>query len=469
MSDIEYKKKCSPQKQISKRTFLFFTIVGLISMILTFLYSRLSLFQSKSSQIKSNGNTSGSDTATNSSRTNRTYKTNSRGSTPYFSEIYLMKGGTPEENIKGVLEMMGGIQKVIGVNDIVVLKPNAQWWNQGRTNLAAMKGFIDLVLNIPNFKGEVIIAENHHFMDESIPKGEKDNIRGWTHFSEINGNIDGVKHNLNTLISLFNEQGHRNVTKYHWRDGGPKHDHWGNGQNGGIVKSPAEGDGYVWTDIDYIFKGFLGFKKWKIKMTYPIFTSAYSGITIDFKNGAFKRDGKGGGHYLSEIPFKFINFPVLNTHGGDTGITSSIKNYMGITDLSCGFWGKHPKGYFHVHRCGGKYYPFAKAGPLGHFMKTIRKADLNIVTAEWVGWGSRKDPTKATRLQTIMAGTDPVAIDYYGAKYLLYPLSKSNKYHDPDNPKSSIRKFLDLTLGTLGEGTIDETKIRVHQHNHASS
>ncbi|MCX8012619.1 MAG: hypothetical protein N3A64_05660, partial [Desulfobacterota bacterium] len=85
--------------------------------------------------------------------------------------------------------MMGGIEKFIGKNDIVILKPNCQWWNQGRTNLAAMKGFIDLVLSIPDFKGEIIIAENHHFMDEFLPEGEKDNIRGWTHFSEINGDI----------------------------------------------------------------------------------------------------------------------------------------------------------------------------------------------------------------------------------------------------------------------------------------
>jgi len=378
------------------------------------------------------------------------------------SEIFIAKNGSPQQNVAKIIEMMGGIEKFIGVNDIVILKPNAQWWNQGRTNLAAMKGFIDLVLDIPGFNGEIIIAENHHFMDESLPEEEQDNIRGWTRLSEINGQIDGVNHSINSLIELYNRQGRRNVTKYHWRDGGPKRDVWGNGQNAGIVDSPAAGDGYVWTDIDYTFRKFWGFKKWKVKMTYPIFTSSYSGITIDFKNGAFQREKDGDTKYLNDIQVKFINFAVLNDHGRDTGITSSIKNYMGITDLSCGEWGLKPMGYYNVHACGGKYFRHAKAGPLGHFMNTIRKADLNIVTAEWVGWGSRIDPNKAKRIRTILASTDPIALDYHGAKYFCYPLSRNNEYHNPDNPKSSVRKFLDLATATLESGTLNESEMLIH-------
>lgn len=386
-----------------------------------------------------------------------------------MSHIYISKNGTPQQNVAKVIEMMGGIEKIIGLNDIVILKPNAQWWNQGRTNLAAMKGFIDLVLGIPGFKGEIIIAENHHFMDEKLPKGEEDNVRGWTHFSEINGDIDGVNYNINTLIELYQKQGHKNITKYHWRDGGPKRDVWGNGQNGGVVSSPGEGDGYVWSDIDYAFNGFIGLKKWKVKMTYPIFTSKYSGITIDFMNGAFQRDGKGGGVYLKDKPVKFINFAVLNTHGEDTGTTSAIKNYMGITDLSCGSWGMKPEGYVNIHVCGEKYYPYAKAGAIGHFIKTIRRADLNIVTAEWVGWGDRTDVTKATRMRTIIAGNDPVSLDYYGAKYIVYPISQNKDYHDPDNPSSSVSKFLELALESAGEGTLEERKMKAHVYDYASS
>lgn len=371
--------------------------------------------------------------------------------------IFSAKNGPPQENVRKVIEMMGGVEKIIGENDIVILKPNCQWWNQGRTNLAAMKGFIDLVLEIPGFKGEIIIAENHHYMDNSLPEKEKDNIRGWTHISEINGDIDGVQHSMNSLVELYQKNGFLNISKVYWRDGGPRANDDRHGQNGGIVKSPADGDGYVWTEIDYTYSAWLGLKKWKVKTTYPVFTSPYSGTVIDFKNGAYTRDNRGGVHFIPEKTVKFINFSVLNDHGPDTGITAAIKNYMGITDLSCGDRGIEPEGYYNVHECGGEIFGFAKAGPIALFMKTIRKADLNIVTAEWVGWGHRTDIAKATRMRTIMAGTDPIALDYYGAKYIVYPLSRNRDHHDPDNPHSPVRRFLDLALDTLGEGTLDES------------
>lgn len=387
------------------------------------------------------------------------------GSGEAVSDIYHAKNGTPQKNVSKVIEMMGGIEKFIGVNDIVVLKPNAQWWNQGRTNLAAMKGFMDLVLNIPGFKGEIIIAENQHFVDPSLPEEEKDNVRGWTHFSEINGDIDGVNHNLNTLIEMYQNNGHKNVTKSHWRDGGPRpKGKKPKASDGGIVSGPFEKDGYVWTDIDYVFSPIFGLKKWKVKLSYPVFTSKYSGITIDFKDGAFMRDGKGGGEHLPDRPLKFINFAVLNDHYHNTGITSAVKNYMGVTDLSCGVL--KPEGYYNVHDCGGRFWGYAKAGPIGLFMKTIRKADLNIVTAEWVGYGHRTDTSLAARKRTILASTDPVALDYYGAKYLVLPLGGPNViYHDPDDSDSPISKFLKLTVETMGEGNLDESRTAVHIHD----
>lgn len=104
------------------------------------------------------------------------------------------------------------------------------------------------------------------------------------------------------------------------------------------------------------------------------------------------------------------------------------------------------------------------AGPLGHFLLNIRAADLNIVTAEWVGWGSRIDVSKAARMKTILAGTDPVALDYYGAKHLVYPLSK-NRMHDPDNQASTIAKFLLLAQHSWGRGAQEEANIKLHEHD----
>lgn len=377
------------------------------------------------------------------------------------SQVFIARNGTPQENVARVIARMGGIERFIGPQDLVVLKPNAQWWNQGRTNLAAMKGFIDLVLGSPGFAGEVLICENHHFMDESLPEDGRDDIRGWTHVSEINGDIDGVNHTLDSLVTLYRDAGRSNVSKRHWRDGGPKPNvTWGNGRDGGLVAGPAEGDGYVWTEEEYTYSPLLGLKTWKVRMSYPVFTSPYSGITIDLKDGAYRRDGRGGGAWLPDRPVKLVNFAVLNAHPR-TGVTSSVKNYMGITDLSCGYARLQPKGTYTVHMCGGKFFRYAKAGPIGHFMRSIRKADLNIVTAEWVGWGDRTDPSKATRSRAVLAGLDPIALDYVGAKRFVFALSGDRDHHDPGNRGSTIRKFLDLALESCGAGTLEEARMTV--------
>lgn len=376
------------------------------------------------------------------------------------ADIYLAKDGTPGQNMKDVINMMGGIQKFIEPKDIVILKPNCQWWNQGRTNLEAMKAFIEMVLAVPGFSGEVIVAENNHFMDETKPPEMRLFTRGWVKYGEINNLVDGQKHNMLTMVESIKELGHKNVSLVAWRDGGPKKDIWGSSQNGGVVKSWREGDGYVWTDEEFRFKGFLGLKTWVVKMSYPIFTSPYSGITVDFKNGAFDRKT---GQALTDRSVKFINFAGLCDHGPDTGITSAVKNYMGISDMSCGYWGLEPPGYANVHFVGESYYTYARAGAISHFMKTIRKADLNVVTAEWVGFGHRTDVARAVRSRTVYAGVDPFALDYYGAKHLILPHSKNRANHDPDDPASAVGRFLRFGSEIIGYSVFDDNLITVHE------
>jgi len=361
------------------------------------------------------------------------------------SMIYESKNGTPEQNVKKVIEMMGGINRFIENNDIIIIKPNAQWWNQGMTNTNALKGFIELILNISGFKGEIIIADNHH--NWNLYKGC--NILGWSTIFR-NGDF-----NYNELIDYFQNKGYKNISKYNWIDAGrySREETFKNKFKGAIietvkkilnyrrniVKGPEDGDGYVWTDIEYCCNGK------KTKMTYPIFTSKSSNITIDFKNGAWKN-----GVYINQ-PVKFINFAVLNHHSSFAGVTSSVKNYLGIVDLTCGYKGAEPKGYHNFHYIG---IP-GMGGAIGTFMNTIRKADLNIVTAEWTGFGSRVDTKLSARTKTIIASKDPVALDYYTAKYILYPLGGPVAHlNNPDNMEGPFRKYLELCC-EQGVGTLD--------------
>jgi len=123
-----------------------------------------------------------------------------------LSHVFEAKNGTPEQNVAKVNEMMGGIGNFIGNNDIVVIKPNAQWQNAATTNTNNIKGLIELILNRSGgFSGEIIIAENIHFSDPKT-KG------GWA-TTERNGD-----YNLNELITYFNTQGYANVTGYVLQD-----------------------------------------------------------------------------------------------------------------------------------------------------------------------------------------------------------------------------------------------------------
>ena len=79
------------------------------------------------------------------------------------SIVYRSVNGNLEQNLRKVIELIGGIEKIIGSDDVVLTKPNVQWWNQGAPNLAALKAFVDLIMERPGgFKGEVVLAENCH-------------------------------------------------------------------------------------------------------------------------------------------------------------------------------------------------------------------------------------------------------------------------------------------------------------------
>lgn len=370
--------------------------------------------------------------------------------------------------MRKVVEMMGGIQEIIGFNDIVVIKPNSQWWNQGMTNTNTIKEFIAQILSMPGFTGEIIVADNHQY--------QKDDSRGWITDSP-NGD-----YNLNQLVQFFQDKGFANVTKYRWHCAGPnKGLVQGDGHGNSVVKGPEDGDGYVWRH-DMVYHASSGRKT---MMSYPVFTSRYSGITIDFMKGAYKN-----GKYLDR-KVKFINFPSLNHHSGWAGVTCCIKNYLGVVDMSCGYHGEQPKGFFNFHYVGlsdlNTKYPEAElikkklgmgyidhlhGGPVGYFMNHVRMADLNIITAEWVGYGSRTDPALSFRPRAVLASKDPVALDYYATKYILLPGTPPkamtrygesySAINNPDNKKGALRRYL-VECYNEGIGNIHEDRIKVHK------
>jgi len=212
---------------------------------------------------------------------------------------------------------------------------------------------------------------------------------------------------------------------------------------GKVVSGPEEGDGYVHTDI--------GYTCWEngrtTHMSYPIFITA-NGTKIDFRKGVWNNS------CYSNTPIRFINFPVLKHHNQkDTGITCCIKNYLGVVDLSY-----FSETNFHYMSVPGMY------GAVGTFMKTVRLADLNIVDATWITLDSGSfKPSLYSNTKIILAGIDPVALDYYAAKYILFPLS-GNPRHNPDIKNQPLARQL-REIWRQGIGVLDEKNMKIHSYD----
>jgi len=388
------------------------------------------------------------------------------------AKIYKATGPEPADITRRLIESIGGIESLIDNEDIVVLKPNSQQWHQGMTHTDIMAEFISLILSIPGFKGEIIVADNN--------QGREPNSRAW-----ITEHRNG-RFNLNELVHYFNDAGHENVTKYHWHPAGPNPTPLmlaGSGDS--VINHPSEGDGYIWPE-DLFYECPRGNRS---ILAYPVFTSSYSGVTIDLKNGAFK-DNKYTGQ-----PVKFINFSALNHHSSYAGVTASIKNFMGVVDMSCGYPAPKPAGTYNTHHIGATFVykmlsdirkqleniPYFweiylhrslfrfkyTGGVLGKFMTEIRKADLNIITAVNVGWGARRNPNLASKTDMVLASTDPAALDYWSAANVLLPASREAgasedilNANDPGIENGNLRNFLEEFRREHG-GTIDPNLISV--------
>jgi hypothetical protein len=404
--------------------------------------------------------------------------------------LYVGKDAGPAANVDAALGKLGGLGKLIGVDDLVVIKVSAQWWNQGMTNVAATRRVIEHILEIPGFKGEVVVFENTHFrfLDKKDDDPTRGLTRAFTHPSVVNVDVPGWDKlgdlgphfaKLGAPVSMVGlvDGGESSLAGDPWYD--PEHAH---GVYGGDGRGPLEPgelrDGYFW-DFDQVFsvrRSRVGSAR--TPLTWPRFTSPKTGAVIDLRDGVFRREA--GKLVATGQKLRFINMTTGNEHGS-TGFTGATKSVMGIVDMSAGALGTHPlaRGYQSVHYFGrtGRPNPendptWRMAGPLAQWCARVRKPDLYITVAEWtafipkVGWDASDDMRHhaACRAQTkaVVAGTDPVAIDTYCVRNLLMPLGSKNAHeHDLDDPDSKVNCFLRYYREVARAGTLDPALITV--------
>ena len=281
---------------------------------------------------------------------------------------------------------------IIGKNDVVLLKVNAEWPERGMPSTDLIKGLIARIVAHPDtFTGEIELVENGQWR------------QSWSY--PLN-NAERHSQSMQEVVDTFAARGYH-VGAYNWTA-------IGYGGNNRWVSEFNQGD----TESGYVREDSTG-------MTYAKFTTSY-GTHVSTRLGVWN-----GSSYEPER-LKFINLPVLKSHSY-MGVSASVKHYIGF--LSYAAIGQGP-----IHDS------VMTRGLLGVDFGKARFPDLNIIDATWVSaeitTGPNAPYNMCTRLNTLVASKDPIAADYYAGKYVLRPASWWNGHPslhdygrmDPDCP-----------------------------------
>lgn len=285
----------------------------------------------------------------------------------------------------------GAPNGIINSNDVVLIKVNCQWKCRGTSNTDVLRGVIHRILEHPDgFSGEVVVFENGQ--GQGGFDGDPRCFGRYDDFPEVSGPYVNAEDHTLSVDYLVNTVFADDPVSSFLLD--PVHSTF-------IPLSDHSTDAYR--------------KISEAKVSYPCFTSA-GGYRVELREGIWN-----GTEYDPNI--KFINLPVLKTHVG-TGITGVLKHSYGILSMKDGV--------------GWKTRHYNEAGSqCGKMYSLVRAPDLNIVDCIWVTYQVHHrgyPPSTTHRANILLAGLDPVALDYYGSKHILLPLGGDKvEEHDPDS------------------------------------
>jgi uncharacterized protein (DUF362 family) len=321
---------------------------------------------------------------------------------------------------------------MIEPDDVVLIKVNAQWKYRGCTNVDLIRGLIQSILDHPDgFSGEVVIVENAQgrgglYCDIQY---NKKNVAIYPD-NKTRANAENEDHHYMYLVDeVFNDP---RVSAY---------------------------------EFDSIRENFIGFSDhvtdgYRIyeNVSYPCFTTT-GGRRVELKEGVWNGTG-----YEDKI--KLINVPVLKVHDrGGSEITAALKHFYGLVTMRDG---------------QGKFRHYEGLGETsGKMIVSVRAPILNIIDAIWVCHKALKGypPKNTVRVNQILASQDPVALDYWAAKHIMYPI-RFNSRHHPDFP--GIHFWLTQARDTINQrgglhnpdngiyidrATINEQEMAVHEYN----
>ena len=387
-----------------------------------------------------------------------------------LTRVCKVKNGTDcFANMSKLWQMLDGVGNFIGPTDVVVIKGNAQWPNQGYTHTGCIKAVVDAILAIPGFSGEILICDN-------IQGG------GWGSgnfgFDATTGNRTNnwPTYNWNQLAASY--PGSAKVATFQWQTDTT----WRTppaSLPGWSAWNPASGvpaSGTAWS------RYFLNFNGRNTYLSYPVFQSPVTpGRIIDMKNGVWEN-----GAYTGR-KVKAIFMPTLNNHcytpGGAqdyAGVTSAVKSFFGATEIFHGsptyisddyVW----NGWYSIHSSSFSQAALSNdplaaqyAGQLvGQFIINLYSPVLYITSAIYAGWKDRTDTNGAAYTNTVLACTNPVSLDYISCRDVISKVgSPAPTWLDPSTQNNNT--WLQLSgCSSQGIGTVNPAQIEVLTYDFA--
>ncbi len=316
-----------------------------------------------------------------------------------------------------------GTDGLIARDDVVLIKVNEQWPYRGGTNTDVLKELIQAIVDHPDgFTGEIVVAD--------CGQG-----RGGLNYSQ--SNAEDISQSTLDVVNLFSSS--YNVSGFDW-----------NAIRRTRVSEYSEGDmtdGYILYDN--------ADPETEIYVSYPKFKTAF-GTHISFKHGIW--DGTG-----YEKRLKVINMPVLKSHSGYC-VTASVKHYMGVQSEGLNNLGNG-------HNTVG-------TGGMGTLMVETGLPTLNIVDAIWINanppssslCGPATPYQAATRVNILMASTDPIAVDWWAARHVLMQTANAIGYENTNiYYENAFGRWLNLSKNEIAEAgynvTSDENRMNVYVYS----
>jgi hypothetical protein len=300
----------------------------------------------------------------------------------------------------------------------VIIKGNFQWTSRLTTSTDRIKGIIWQILQHPDeFTGEIIVCDNTQEIGTGI--NQNDN------------NSEDPEQSIVDVVNTFASKGYP-VSLRDWNYVGNV-----------VVEEYSAGDyndGYTYEPNS--------------KISYPKFTSASGNYNISLRYGIW--DPNSSSYDLDRLCI--IDFAVLKAHGM-AGATIAIKNWIGV--LTTAYVNERYGGYdsMHYNYLFGQYALVAK-------VMGVTFPKLTIVDAAWTSASSNWQLTDTIRTDMLLGSTDPCAVSWYAAKYILTPIAVDPYNTDPDRIGSNYKNNLSAWTNCLKDSgfavTIDSSEISVY-------